>query len=102
MLVQAYELHAQRQKPGSSRSDFPLLVTCDATKTGVHPTTQFVLDTYDMTVTIGHQKIELSQGKMTADDELFWLTQIFPRVKDEPGFIQDLRFYPRESFEAYS
>ena len=97
MLVQAYELHSQRKKANANRSDFPLLVTCNALKTGVHPDTDFVLDTYDMTITLGKKKIRLSQEGMTSDDELFWLTSIFPNIKDEPGVIRDLRFYPRES-----
>jgi hypothetical protein len=102
MLVQAYELHSQRERPGTDRSSFPILVTCNALKTGVHPENWFMLDTYDMTVTLKGQKIPLSKGKMTGDDESFWLHHIFPLVKDEPGLIRDLRFYPRESIEAYN
>lgn len=97
MLVQAYELHSQKKKANANRADFPLLVMCNAVKTGVQPDTDFVLDTYDMTITLGKKKIRLSQEGMTGDDELFWLTSIFPNIKDEPGVIRDLRFYPRES-----
>jgi hypothetical protein len=100
MLIQAYELHSQRMRnPAANRSDFKILVVCDATKTGVQPPTDLMLDTYDMTVTMDGKKFQLTPGGMTSEDESFWISTFFPRVKDEPGLIKDLRFYPRQSLE---
>ena len=59
LFLQAYELHSLRKKPDARRSEFPILVLCDAIKTGVQPSTDFALDTYDMTITLDGQKVQL-------------------------------------------
>ena len=97
MLIQAYEWHSMRENPSSKREDFPVLVKCDALQLGSQPEIDWHLDTFDMTATIRGHRVELTQGRMTGDDELFWLTQMFPLVRDEAGRIVDLRFYPRSS-----
>jgi len=97
MLVQAYEWHAMRENPHSKREDFPVLVKCDALQLGSQPELDWHLDTFDMTATVRGHRVALTQGKMTGEDELFWLTQMFPLVRDEAGRIIDLRFYPRSS-----
>lgn len=97
MLVQAYEWHSMRENPQSKREDFPILVKCDALQLGSQPELDWSLDTYDMTATIRGHRIALTQGRMTGEDELFWLSQMFPLVSDEAGRIVDLRFYPRSS-----
>ena len=97
MLVQAYEWHSMRENPHSKREDFPILVKCDALQLGSQPELDWQLDTFDMTATIRGHRIALTQGRMTGEDELFWLSQMFPLVSDEAGRIVDLRFYPRSS-----
>jgi hypothetical protein len=97
MLVQAYEWHTMRENPQSKREDFPILVKCDALQIGSQPELDWHLDTFDMTATIRGHRVALTQGKMTGEDELFWLSQMFPLVRDEAGRIVDLRFYPRSS-----
>lgn len=97
MLVQAYEWHSMRENPHSKREDFPILVKCDALQLGSQPELDWSLDTYDMTATIRGHRVALTQGRMTGEDELFWLSQMFPLVSDETGRIIDLRFYPRSS-----
>jgi hypothetical protein len=97
MLVQAYEWHSMRENPHSKREDFPILVKCDALQLGSKPELDWQLDTYDMTATIQGHRVALTQGRMTGEDELFWLSQMFPFVSDEAGRIVDLRFYPRSS-----
>lgn len=97
MLVQAYEWHSMRENPQSKREDFPVLVKCDALQLGSQPELDWLLDTFDMTATIHGHRVELTQGRMTDDDELFWLSQMFPQVRDDVGRIVDLRFYPRAS-----
>ncbi len=97
MLVQAYEWHAMNENPASRREDFPVLVVCDATQIGAQPDLDVYIDTFDMSAHVDGQRVELSKGRMAGDDELFWMTAIFPRVHDERGKIRDLRFYPRAS-----
>ena len=97
MLVQAYEWHAMRENPASRREDFPVLVVCDATQIGAQPTLDIYVDTFDMTANVDGQRVEFTKGRMTSEDELYWMTSIFPRVQDETGKIRDLRFYPRAS-----
>ncbi len=97
MLVQAYEWHAMSENPASRRDDFPILVICDATQIGSQPDLDVYIDTCDMSAHVDGQRVELSKGRMAGDDELFWMTSIIPRVRDERGKIRDLRFYPRAS-----
>ena len=97
MLVQAYEWHAMREAAKARKEDFPILVMCDALQLGSQPEMDLYIDTFDMTAVIQGQRVELSQGRMTGDDELFWFSEIIPRIQDAPGAIRDLRFYPRAS-----
>ncbi|MCU0719347.1 MAG: hypothetical protein MUC83_06570 [Pirellula sp.] len=97
MLVQAYEWHSMRENPHYKREDFPVLVKCDALQLGSQPELDWHLDTFDMMATIRGHRVPLTQGRMTVEDELFWLSQMFPLVHDEAGRIVDLRFYPRSS-----
>ncbi len=97
MLVQAYEWHAMNENPVARREDFPILVVCDATQIGSQPELDVYIDTFDMSAHVEGHRVELSKGRMASDDELFWMTAIFPRVHDESGKIRDLRFYPRAS-----
>ena len=97
MLVQAYEWHAMREAATARKVDFPVLVMCDALQLGSQPEMDLYIDTFDMTAVIQGQRVELSQGRMTGDDELFWFNEIVPRIQDSPGAIRDLRFYPRAS-----
>ncbi len=97
MLVQAYEWHAMREAATARKEDFPVLVMCDALQLGSQPEMDLYIDTFDMTAVIQGQRVELSQGRMTGDDELFWISEIVPRIQDSPGAIRDLRFYPRAS-----
>ena len=97
MLVQAYEWHAMREAATARKEDFPVLVMCDALQLGSQPEMDLYIDTFDMTAVIQGQRVGLSQGRMTGDDELFWFSEIVPRIQDAPGAIRDLRFYPRAS-----
>jgi hypothetical protein len=97
MLVQAYEWHAMREAATARKEDFPVLVMCDALQLGSQPRMDLYIDTFDMTAVIQGQRVGLSQGRMTGDDELFWFSEIVPRIQDAPGAIRDLRFYPRAS-----
>ncbi len=97
MLVQAYEWHAMRESPNSKKEDFPVLVLCDALALGDQPEMNLMIDTYDMSVAIDGQRVQLSQGRMSGDDELYWFNTIFPKIQDSAGSIRDLRFYPRAS-----
>jgi hypothetical protein len=97
MLVQAYEWHAMREVATATKEVFPILVVCDALQLGSQPDMDLYVDTYDMSVLIDGQRVELSQGRMAGDDELFWFSEIVPRIQDAPGVIRDLRFYPRAS-----
>jgi hypothetical protein len=99
MLVQAYEWHSMREDAEANRDDFPILVLCDALQLGVQPKMDFFIDTYDMMVHLEGNRIPLSQGRMSGDDELFWFTTLFPRIQDQTGVIRDLRFYPRASLD---
>ena len=97
MLVQAYEWHAMRQSHQAKKEDFPILVLCDALALGDQPDLSLVIDTFDMSVVMDGQRVQLSQGRMSADDELYWFSTIFPKIQDSTGSIRDLRFYPRAS-----
>ena len=97
MLVQAYEWHAMREALHAKKEDFPILVLCDALALGDQPAMDLMIDTYDMSVVIDGQRVQLSQGRMSGDDELYWFNTIFPKIQDSAGSIRDLRFYPRAS-----
>jgi hypothetical protein len=97
MLVQAYEWHAMRQSHQAKKEDFPILVLCDALALGDQPDLSLVIDTYDMSVVMDGRRVQLSQGRMSLDDEVFWFSTIFPKIQDSTGSIRDLRFYPRAS-----
>ena len=97
MLVQAYEWHAMREAPHAKKEDFPILVLCDALQLGARPEMDLYIDTFDMSAFIKGQRIFLSHGKMSGDDELYWFNTIVPRIQDSAGVIRDLRFYPRAS-----
>lgn len=97
MLVRGYELHSKRFEGNPDPNEFFVLVPCNALKTGEQPQSDVYLDTWDMTVHIHGEVIQLSQGKMTLEDEIFWIHQFLPLVEDRPNKIIGLRFYPRST-----
>jgi hypothetical protein len=97
MLVKAYEWHSRRFEENSDPNDFFVLVPCNALKTGEQPKSDIYLDTWDMTLHIYGEIIQLSQGKMTLEDEIFWINQFLPLVEDRTNYICGLRFYPKSS-----
>jgi hypothetical protein len=97
MLVKAYEWHSRRFEENADPNDFFVLVPCNALKTGEQPKSDIYLDTWDMTLHIYGEIIQLSQGKMTLEDEIFWINQFLPLVEDRTNYICGLRFYPKSS-----
>ena len=97
MLHLAYEWHAQHENGIEDRDQYPILLATNARRQSEVDRNTIMLDTYDMTMMIDGQKVELTPGTMDPDDELFWHTQVLPRTSDKPGKIIGLRFYPRKS-----
>ena len=59
------------------------------------PTSKLYLDTFDMTLTIDGQKLQLSQAEDWRDDIVTveaWLKKVMPQLLDEC----DIRFYHRK------
>lgn len=97
MLAELYRWHSQREMGVTDRSKFYVAVVPEALSSSATPPTDVWIDSFDMTVHIGEQVVQLTQGAMTIEDQIFWQTQILPRARDEAGKIRDIRLMARES-----
>lgn len=97
MLVEAYKLHSGHENGKTDRNDFPLLVLTNALDYWKLDS-PFILDTYDMTLNINGEKIQLSQySDGTGSEETdIWYIKVIPYLGDS---IKDLRFYQRKELD---
>ncbi len=98
MLVEAYKWHKEHESEKANPNDFPILVLANALDWWTKPESPFMLDTFDMSLTINDQKIQLPQDSNGIQEEelKIWHEQIIPYLRDSKA---DLRFYDRRDLE---
>lgn len=95
MVNEAYAYNRLRSDPKIAREGFPILAVVDALNYARTPQMTAYIDTYDMVVTIGENKIPLSAHALSMEDAIFLAQHFLPRAADKPGSIGDLRFLNR-------
>ncbi len=98
MLIESYKWHSARESGNNNKNDFPVLVLTNGFDWWSKPNTPFYLDTYDMTLTIDDEKIQLPlNGNGTGNEELdIWYNKIILYTENSRN---DLRFYDRRDLE---
>lgn len=96
MLVEAYVWHKEGHESGLKKKDFPVLVLANTLDYWRIPPSPFVLDTWNLTLNMSGETIELPQwsnGRGEEEVEV-WTDRVLPLAQST---LKDLRFYDREA-----
>jgi len=97
-LRAAFEFHSARSEGVDDPASFPILCSCNALSYMGAPDGELMLDTFSMQLSYRGKSIQLGPDELSMEDEIFWATEVMPKLTDQAGLIRDLRFYDRKSF----
>lgn len=99
MLIEAYKWHEGRKVGKNNKNDFPVLVIADTLDYWSIPKSPIYLDTYDLTLKIDGETIQLprsSDGTGEIENDL-WYNNVIPYIQST---AKDLRFYDRRDLNV--